>query len=104
VTSKTDPMGVSFGVRTSLVMCFCSGARAIASQNVRRFLRHGYHNAEGATRNARIVPSSLPAMRPLITPSPEGLTVNFKSPMKATAPVASAPARKTPVVSNPKLP
>ena len=43
-------------------------------------------------------------MCPLITPSPEGSTVNFNSPMKATGPMAGAPARKRPVVSNRKLP
>src|SRR5580700_2410348 len=43
-------------------------------------------------------------MCPFITPPPAGSTDNFNSPMKATGPVAGAPARKVPVVSNPKLP
>src|ERR1700677_5184566 len=50
------------------------------------------------------MPSALAATCPLITPSPEALTLNFSSPMKATGPVTGAPATKTPVASSPKLP
>src|ERR1700722_11419889 len=50
--------------------------------------------------DGRNSPSSLLATCPLITPSPEGSTANFNSPMKATAPVAS----KTPLVAKPNLP
>src|SRR5208282_2054959 len=57
-----------------------------------------------SSANVRIVPFSLPAMRPFITPSPEALTLNANSPMRITGPVNGAPARKLPLTANPNLP